>query len=76
VALETDEVRAAFAQKNVALFRADWTHADPAITATLQQYHRDGVPLYLYYTPAARDAPEILPAVLTPGIVLDALNKG
>jgi thiol:disulfide interchange protein DsbD len=76
VALETDAVRAAFAQKNVALFRADWTHADPDITATLQQYHRDGVPLYLYYTPAARDAPEILPAVLTPGIVLDALNKG
>jgi thiol:disulfide interchange protein/DsbC/DsbD-like thiol-disulfide interchange protein len=76
VALETDEVRAAFAQKNVALFRADWTHADPDITATLQQYHRDGVPLYLYYTPAARDAPEILPAVLTPGIVLGALNKG
>jgi thiol:disulfide interchange protein len=76
VALETDEVRAAFAQKNVALFRADWTHADPAISATLQQYHRDGVPLYLYYTPAARDAPEVLPEVLTPGIVLDALNKG
>jgi thiol:disulfide interchange protein DsbD len=75
-ALETDAVRAAFAQKNVALFRADWTHADPAISATLRQYHRDGVPLYLYYTPAAKDAPEILPAVLTPGIVLDALNKG
>jgi thiol:disulfide interchange protein DsbD len=76
VALEADNVRAAFAQKNVALFRADWTQADPAITAALRQYHRDGVPLYLYYTPAARDAPEILPAVLTPGLVLDTLNKG
>jgi thiol:disulfide interchange protein DsbD len=76
VALEADEVRAAFAQKHVALFRADWTHADPDISATLQQYHRDGVPLYLYYSPSARDAPRILPAVLTPGIVLDALDKG
>jgi thiol:disulfide interchange protein DsbD len=76
VALETAEVKAAFAQKNVALFRADWTHSDPAITATLQQYHRDGVPLYLYYTPAAKDAPQVLPEVLTPGIVLDALNRG
>jgi thiol:disulfide interchange protein DsbD len=76
VALETEAVRAAFARKHVALFRADWTHADPAISAALQAYHRDGVPLYLYYSPAAKDAPEILPEVLTPGLVLDALNRG
>jgi len=75
VALETDEVRAAFAQKNVALFRADWTHADPAISETLRQYHRDGVPLYLLYSPKAKDAPQVLPEVLTPGIVLDALKN-
>jgi thiol:disulfide interchange protein DsbD len=76
VALEADDVRTAFAQKNVARFRADWTHADPAISATLQQYHRDGVPLYLFYSPQAKDAPQVLPEVLTPGIVLDALNRG
>jgi thiol:disulfide interchange protein DsbD len=75
VALETDEVKAAFAKKNVALFRADWTHADPAITATLRKYQRDGVPLYLLYSPKAKDAPEVLPEVLTPGIVLEAVGK-
>jgi thiol:disulfide interchange protein/DsbC/DsbD-like thiol-disulfide interchange protein len=74
VALETDPVRQAFAKKNVALFRADWTHADPAISAVLMQYHRDGVPLYLLYSPKAKDAPQVLPEVLTPGLVLQAID--
>ena len=63
------------ATKNVVLFRADWTHSDPAISKTLQQFNRDGVPLYLLYSPKSKDAPQVLPEVLTPGIVLDALNK-
>jgi thiol:disulfide interchange protein DsbD len=75
VALGTDAVKNAFAQKNVTLLRADWTHADPAISQTLQQFHRDGVPLYLIYSPKDKDNPQVLPEVLTPGIVLDALNK-
>ncbi len=75
VALGTDGVKQAFAQKNVALFRADWTHADPAISETLRKFNRDGVPLYLLYSPQAKDAPQVLPEVLTPGIVLDALKK-
>jgi len=75
VALGTDAVKQAFAQKNVALFRADWTHSDPAISQTLQKFNRDGVPLYLLYSPATKDTPQVLPEVLTPGIVLDALKN-
>jgi len=75
VALGTDAVKKAFADKNVALFRADWTHADPLISQTLQKFNRDGVPLYLLYSPKAPDAPQVLPEVLTPGIVLEALNR-
>jgi thiol:disulfide interchange protein DsbD len=75
VALQTDAVKSAFTQKGVVLFRADWTHADPVISQALQQFHRDGVPLYLLYSPKAKDAPQVLPEVLTPGIVLDALGK-
>jgi thiol:disulfide interchange protein DsbD len=74
VALETTDVQQAFAKKNVALFVADWTHSDPAISAVLATFHRDGVPLYLLYSPKAKDAPQVLPAVLTPGIVLKALD--
>jgi len=74
-ALETDSVKQAFAQNNVALFRADWTHSDPEISKTLRQFNRDGVPLYLLYSPKNKDAPQELPEVLTPGIVLDALKN-
>jgi thiol:disulfide interchange protein/DsbC/DsbD-like thiol-disulfide interchange protein len=74
VALDTNAIHHAFAQKNVALFRADWTHADPEISKTLQRFHRDGVPLYLVYSPKNKDAPQVLPEVLTPGIVLEALK--
>jgi thiol:disulfide interchange protein DsbD len=74
-ALGTDSVKQAFAQNNVALFRADWTHSDPEISKTLRQFNRDGVPLYLLYSPKSKDAPQVLPEVLTPGIVLDALKN-
>jgi thiol:disulfide interchange protein len=75
LALETDEVRQAFTRKNVALFRADWTHSDPKISEVLAQYHRDGVPLYLLYAPGEENSPQVLPEVLTPGIVVNALER-
>jgi len=75
VALDVDSVRNAFAAKNVILFKADWTHADPKISEALRQYNRDGVPLYLLYSPKNPTQPQVLPEVLTPGIVLDALNR-
>jgi len=75
VALDVDSVRKAFADKNVVLFKADWTHADPKISEALRQYNRDGVPLYLLYSPKDPTKPQVLPEVLTPGIVLDALSR-
>jgi len=73
VALDTDSVKQAFAQKKVALFRADWTHSDPEISKTLQKFNRDGVPLYLVY---GKDggAPQVLPQLLTSGLVASALD--
>jgi thiol:disulfide interchange protein DsbD len=55
------------------LLRADWTNQDPDITQTLASLGRSGVPTYALY-PADPSAPaHVLPEVLTPGIVLDAL---
>ena len=70
--LHTDAVEAAFRAADVALFRADWTNRDPAITAFLARFGRSGVPLYAFY-PGGGAAPVLLPEVLTPGIVLDVL---
>jgi len=74
VALRRPEVDRAFVSANVVLFRADWTREDPAITQALAALGRSGVPAYALYVPGEAD-PRLLPEVLTPGIVLDALNK-
>ena len=73
VALDIDSTRKVFTQKHVALFRGDWTHSDPEISKTLRQYNRDGVPLYLLYSPENPTAPQVLPEVLTPEIVQGAV---
>jgi thiol:disulfide interchange protein len=74
IALSQPEVMRAFGEKNVALFKADWTREDPAITQALTALGRSGVPVYALYSPGQND-PQLLPQVLTPGIVLDVINK-
>jgi len=71
-ALATDTVREAFEQNNVAVLVADWTSADPTITQGLAEFGRNGVPLYLVYPKGGE--PRVLPQVLTPQIVVDALK--
>jgi len=74
VALDQPEVQQAFAAANVALYRADWTREDPAITEALTALGRSGVPVYALYAPGQSD-PQLLPQVLTPGIVVDAVDN-
>ena len=74
VALSRAEVMRAFHSANVALLKADWTRQDAAITKALAALGRDGVPVYALYTPG-QSTPQLLPQVLTPGIVIDALAK-
>ena len=52
--------------------RADWTRHDPVITEALARFGRSGVPLYLYYP--EQGPPRVLPELLTPGLVLAALD--
>lgn len=73
VALHTDTVRAAFERHNVAYVVADWTRYDAPITALLEEYQRNGIPLYLLYIPGEERA-RILPQILTESLVLEALS--
>jgi thiol:disulfide interchange protein DsbD len=75
IAIDIPSVRARLREINAVAFRADYTDKDPRIAAELQRYRRAGVPLVLVFPRRADAPPEILPAALTPGIVLDALNK-
>ncbi len=61
-------VKAAFATKNIAYLKGDWTNRDPEITRVLERHGRSGVPLYLLYAPGGK--PVVLPQILTPAIVL------
>ena len=72
VALNQPEVQKAITEANVALLRADWTRHDESITQTLASLGRSGVPTYVLYVPGDVN-PRVLPEVLTPGIVTDAL---
>lgn len=71
--LSDSRVRDLFAQQDVALFRADFTNRDPVIADALARHGAAGVPLYLVYPPESGD-PEVLPPLLTSGIVIRAVN--
>jgi suppressor for copper-sensitivity B len=58
----------------VVAMRADWTRADPLITAYLQSFGRYGVPLDVIYGPAAPQGIP-LPELLTSGAVIDAFAR-
>jgi thiol:disulfide interchange protein DsbD len=74
IALSHPEVEKAFGDANVALLKADWTQHDEAIGQALAALGRSGVPAYALYVPGEA-SPRLLPEVLTPGIVTDALGK-
>jgi thiol:disulfide interchange protein DsbD len=70
----SSEVVRTFHAKHVATLRADWTSKDPQITAELAKYHRSAVPFNLVWLPGKAE-PIILPSLLTPTIVLKAVNE-
>ncbi len=73
VAIEREETRAAFARAGVVVLRGDWTRRDPAITRFLDAQGAAGVPLYVWY-PAGGGAPQQLPQLLTPGMLVQLAN--
>ncbi len=75
VALGVKSVQDRFVENKVILFRADWTNQDEAIAKRLESYGRNGVPLYVLYPPGEESLPRILPQILTPDIVLTALDS-
>ena len=66
--IDRSEVRDAFKAAGVKVLAGDWTDGDPAITRFLESHGRAGVPYYLWYAPGK--APEELPQVLTPAMLI------
>jgi thiol:disulfide interchange protein DsbD len=71
--LRRDEVMQAFRAQGVVTMQADWTRRDEAITRELSRLGRTGVPVYAFYRAGAD--PMLLPEVLTPALVQQALAQ-
>lgn len=72
--IEIDPVREKLESINGVTFKGDYTFYDSRITNQLQKFGRSGVPLVLIYSPNSEE-PILLPELLTPGTVLNALDK-
>jgi len=71
--LSSARVAEAMTSSNALYLVGDWTSRDDAITRELERHGRSGVPLYLVFRPGQPE-PEILPQLLTEGVVIDALK--
>lgn len=72
VVFASENVISEFRNKNIVALKADWTSRDENITKALASYGRNSVPLYVLYE-RNNPTPKILPELITPGIMLDAL---
>jgi len=75
VALNHPKVVKAFQDLNVALLKADWTSQSKEIARALARHGRNSIPFYLLYGSRDPENPEVLPEILTSGIVLQALER-
>jgi thiol:disulfide interchange protein/DsbC/DsbD-like thiol-disulfide interchange protein len=73
-ALDNPQVAARFKERGVTALLADWTDRNDIIARALSGYGRASIPLYVYYRPGVEE-PIFLPEILTPGIVLAALDE-
>ena len=67
-------MRGLLEEKKVVPMKADWTNANPEITATLKSFGRVGVPFYVIYPAGDAEHPIVLPELLTESIFAGALR--
>ncbi len=75
LSIDIPSVRSKLHDINAVTLIGDDTRYLDSITTELQRFGRAGVPLVLVYPKNPEAQPIVLPEVLTPGIVLDALQQ-
>jgi len=71
-AFADERVEEAFRAKKIRRVKADWTARDTGIAHELARFGRQGIPFYVL---SDGKTESVLPEVVTPGIVLDALER-
>jgi thiol:disulfide interchange protein DsbD len=78
--INIDATKKVFTDENVRFLIGDWTNEDAVITDYLRSFGRNGVPIYVFYgrpdADGQRPEPIVLPQILTPGIVKNAVLEG
>ena len=75
VVLDSADVVDQLGSHDFVLLRADWTNYDSAITQELSTIGRSGVPTYVFYSKNQNSRPDVLPELLSKGLVLKAIDK-
>ena len=73
--IEIPSVAAKIKELNAIALLADYTHFPDSITSELNHFNRAGVPLVLIYPKSPTANAIVLPDVLTPNTILDALDR-
>lgn len=73
--IEIPSVRQRLKELDALPLLGDFTRKNPLIAEELKSHGRAGVPLVLVYPKDASKPPIVLPEILTPSIVLDALDQ-
>lgn len=74
-ALDLPSTRELFEKNNVALLIADWTNRNAKIARELAKFERSGVPLNVVYPADLSKKPIVLPTILTPQAIDEAIDK-
>ena len=69
--LNTTEIQSLFKKTDTSFIVLDWTHYDPEITKLLEEYNRNGIPLYIFIDEDSNT--KVLPQLLTKSIVKELL---
>ena len=75
IAIDIPSVRAKLKEIHAVALLGDYTRVPDDITAELNRFGRAGVPLVLVYPRNPGEPPIVLPEVLTPSLVLAALDR-
>ncbi len=70
----TSHIKNEFSTNKIAVLVGDWTNRNPEIARLLKAQNRSGIPLYLMY-PKGTGEPEVLPQILTEGIIEGAISR-
>lgn len=73
VAFSSARVQDEIKQRDIAYMMGDWTSQNSEISAYLASFGRSGVPMYVLYVPGHE--PKLLPQLLTPGLVVEAIES-